>query len=295
MWVLSLIIAVFVSYTAFRFGWKPVIAKFMTDKCIPPTYNSSRISIPASSFSQGAVNQATIYSYGIPLADGIIGGWGGWPLVTPNTDFSIKHSGIVYLLSVDCSEVYPATQAYTDTRTWTQNFKQIGNAVLGTLVIYTPQNSIILDYDQVSSQFGYMQECTVITQFFPGIVESSFHVDQFYHDSLMSQGVMGAFASVAHLLLMQYNSSVTDQCDYYGQDGTGRFRFACDFTNGGQGVFSTSSGKRRDFMANEDEINLIGDKFVKFGFDKNSLEREFDRGTAIGLKRKIVGLSHFKK
>lgn len=150
----------------------------MTDKCIPPTYNSSRISIPASSFSQGAVNQATIYSYGIPLADGIIGGWGGWPLVTPNTEFSIKHSGIVYLLSVDCSEVYPATQAYTATRTWTQNFKQIGNAVLGTLVIYTPQNSIILDYDQVSSQFGYMQECTVITQFFPGIVESSFHVDQ---------------------------------------------------------------------------------------------------------------------
>ena len=54
--------------------------------CTPATYNKN-FSVPTAlslnDFLQGDVDYALIYHYGIPLTDGIVGGYGGWPLYNP--------------------------------------------------------------------------------------------------------------------------------------------------------------------------------------------------------------------
>ncbi|KAJ3268282.1 hypothetical protein HDV01_003213 [Terramyces sp. JEL0728] len=234
MWFLSLLIAVLVSYAAFGFSWTPIITKYSSDSCIPARYESIDIKVPLAAFLQGDVNPSPITSYAIPLQDGILGGWAAWPLTNPSVSFSIRHPGFVYLMQSDCTDVYASDVLYANTRTWTDGLRVIGNDLRGVITVYTPPNSIIQDYQQLQSTTGYKQDCTIIAKFFDGIVENGFASDEwqmvafkkvlpdrYYHDSLMSQGVLGALAATAHMLLMQYNASGIDVCDYYALNGSG--------------------------------------------------------------------------
>ncbi|KAJ3319528.1 hypothetical protein HDV06_006261 [Boothiomyces sp. JEL0866] len=189
LWILSIIIAVLVSFSAFQFAWTPVISKHSTDQCLSGSYGSVNYKIPVSIFLQGDVGNSGITTYGLPLEDGIVGGFGAWPLANPLEVFSIKHAGYIYLISAECSDVYPTQLQDNSTRTWTSDLKVIGNTLQGKIIIHVPQNSIILDYVQVESQGGYMQECNMRVQFFQGDVENSFHSDQW--QDVTYQGVTG--------------------------------------------------------------------------------------------------------
>ncbi|KAJ3251880.1 hypothetical protein HK103_002023 [Boothiomyces macroporosus] len=260
LWALSLAIAVLISYSAFGFSWTPMISRTATDPCIPAIYESINFKVPLASYLQGDVGPTSITSYAIPLADGVVGGWSAWPLANPSSSFSIRHPGYIYLMQSDCTDPYPATTAYSTTRTWTKDLRVVGTALHGNIIVYSPQNSIVLDYLQVASTKGYQQDCAIITKFFPGLVENGFQSDTwqmvayksilsvgvgstsitagagevmyyadfdqheqdgYYHDSLMNQGILGAMAAAAHTLLMQYNGANTDTCDYFAVDGSG--------------------------------------------------------------------------
>lgn len=169
-----------------------MISRTATEPCIPARYESINFKVPLASYLQGDVGPTSITSYAIPLADGVVGGWSAWPLANPSSSFSIRHPGYIYLMQSDCTDPYPATTAYSTTRTWTKDLRVVGTALHGNIIVYSPQNSIVLDYLQVASTKGYQQDCAIITKFFPGLVENGFQSDSWQmvaYKSILSVGV----------------------------------------------------------------------------------------------------------
>ena len=88
--------------------WKPVSSLVGDSRhpCVEATYKN--ISIPDINIGNhliGQLNQAKIYNYGLPLIDGIIGGWSALPLYSPPNvkEFSIKTRGILYAIKTRCN------------------------------------------------------------------------------------------------------------------------------------------------------------------------------------------------
>ncbi|KAJ3075229.1 hypothetical protein HDU98_008836 [Podochytrium sp. JEL0797] len=86
--------------------WTPVSTELGVFPCIPATYPvapSFLANIPG--FLSGDASLATIYNYGIPLEDGLIGGWNAWPLSAPSMAFNMEGDGVVYAYSVVCGDL----------------------------------------------------------------------------------------------------------------------------------------------------------------------------------------------
>ncbi|KAJ3210944.1 anaphase-promoting complex subunit Hcn1 [Entophlyctis luteolus] len=85
--------------------WTPVSTELGEYPCIPATYPSTPTfleDIPG--FLAGDASLATVYNYGLPLEDGLIGGWAAWPLAAPSFQFDVEGDGIVYAFTVSCGD-----------------------------------------------------------------------------------------------------------------------------------------------------------------------------------------------
>ncbi|KAJ3193474.1 hypothetical protein HK101_004782 [Irineochytrium annulatum] len=86
--------------------WTPVMEPIMTGSCIPADYYGVDVKFPNNfgQFLEGDSDFAQLYNYGLPLANGIIGGWAAWPLVTPSDSFSVRGAGVGFLVGVECGD-----------------------------------------------------------------------------------------------------------------------------------------------------------------------------------------------
>ncbi|KAJ3311252.1 hypothetical protein HDV04_004161 [Boothiomyces sp. JEL0838] len=172
-------VPVLISVTAYFFEWTELSSVVSTDACIPATYpNPSNVIPDIGNFLQGDTDLALIYSYGIPLEDGIVGGWSAWPLINPYSQFSLEGNGVGYAIGVECFQAYAAPVALEGTTFYLTSSTQYQNSIYGTLKVYLPQGSMILDTTNIDDVNGYMQECTFNIQFFEANTVNSFQSDE---------------------------------------------------------------------------------------------------------------------
>ncbi|KAI8904880.1 hypothetical protein EDD86DRAFT_212991 [Gorgonomyces haynaldii] len=178
--VLGFALPVTMSITAYNFKWMPLETLYNTSGCIPATYPKKPIILPdTGNFLQGEMDFATINSYGIPLQDGIIGGWSAWPLEVPSTTFSISSKGVGYLVRVHCFNPTAATVTQRGVVLRLSNYTIDDLTVSGYLTVYTPPNSMILDNGlKVDGTNGYNQKCKYEIIFTNAIIRFQFVSDE---------------------------------------------------------------------------------------------------------------------
>ncbi|KAJ3321061.1 hypothetical protein HDV06_004619 [Boothiomyces sp. JEL0866] len=177
--ILGVCFPIAVGLNAYYFEWIPTTSVFTTDVCIPATYTHVESRIPnLGEFIQGEMDLALIYTYGIPLEDGIIGGWSAWPLINPYNQFSLTGEGIGYVVGVECFPPISSNSLYDETKFKITNLKQNENFLYGELEIYVPQGSMILDNSVIEDRFGFIQDCNFNFQFFEAETTISFKSDE---------------------------------------------------------------------------------------------------------------------
>ncbi|ORY35965.1 hypothetical protein BCR33DRAFT_790641 [Rhizoclosmatium globosum] len=91
-------------YMLLKMKWTGVKSNIGSFPCIPAMYSSNHSLFPdLGSFLAGDSSLATIYNYGLPLLDGMIGGFSAWPAAAPNSMFDIEGLGTIFAFQVACS------------------------------------------------------------------------------------------------------------------------------------------------------------------------------------------------
>ncbi|KAJ3326275.1 hypothetical protein HDV06_000151 [Boothiomyces sp. JEL0866] len=176
-YVIAVVIGILLSFLSINYQWSPISTNFMSGPCIPSTYpQDPPIYSNLGDFMQGDVDFALVYNFGIPLDDGIVGGWSTWPLVNPGSAFSTNGAGYIYAMFVNCGYTY-------DSAPFSQNISQMyydhyeisGNTLTGRIKSYMPSGSILSDAD---SGYGVLQDCIFVTKFGQGEIKMSFVSDE---------------------------------------------------------------------------------------------------------------------
>ncbi|KAJ3236456.1 anaphase-promoting complex subunit Hcn1 [Chytriomyces hyalinus] len=98
-------------YMVLMMQWTPASTDLGIFPCIPATYPVKPTLLNnVAGFLSGDASLGTIYNYGLPLADGLIGGWSAWPLFNPFSRFDVHGKGVIYAYSVICGDLEVATK-----------------------------------------------------------------------------------------------------------------------------------------------------------------------------------------
>ncbi|KAJ3319816.1 hypothetical protein HDU76_000440, partial [Blyttiomyces sp. JEL0837] len=166
------------------FQWQDVPTFIKTGLCTPPNYEGVKLPnrINLGQFLLGDLDLAACYNYGLPLNDGILGGWPGWPLSSPGQDYQIKGDGPLYLISSLCDNGTPGPNV---------SMADYGVRVIGQVVgsdavsfqtdvtfMYPPQ-TIIDDVTGKINEGTYVQRCMVEVYIGSGNVKVEFTIDQY--------------------------------------------------------------------------------------------------------------------
>jgi hypothetical protein len=100
---------ILVNLLKYELNWLPVKSSVGNYACNPVTYPDGFVYlIPGllTTFLSGAMFPGNIYSYGMPLQSGLIGGWGAMPIENPVGvyDFEVTHTGPIFIVDTDCSD-----------------------------------------------------------------------------------------------------------------------------------------------------------------------------------------------
>ncbi|KAJ3223855.1 hypothetical protein HDU81_008942 [Chytriomyces hyalinus] len=208
------------------FSWEAIQTKLKTDFCIPPIYDGSTLppGIDIKQFIQGDIDFAEVYNYGLPLADGIVGGWPGWPLYNPMNQFQIKGEGPLYVIQVLCDNGVPRPDLDYGTGTAVET-KLLSDDRRGFMVrmrLYFPRGSV---YDDVSEQYPnvtVMQTCSAMISVGHGMLSYHFVVDQWEmvtNGQLQSaQSPRGEFRSAYPTSVHQYTTDAYVGMAKYNDD-----------------------------------------------------------------------------
>ena len=174
---LSAIVGVLLSFFPLSYNWVPTDSDFVTGQCILASYPEFHSIYPnLGDFMQGDVDIALAYTFGIPLEDGLVGGWSSWPMENPFSSFSMNGPGYVYALNINCQDTYPSFNFTSEeTYIWlTESFVQ-GNKIQARIKGYYPNASIQTTTD---IGLGVYQECSFVMAFGKGNVQFSFISDE---------------------------------------------------------------------------------------------------------------------
>ncbi|KAI8611197.1 hypothetical protein BC830DRAFT_1084225 [Chytriomyces sp. MP71] len=93
-------------FLGIKMEWIPTPSKLGMFPCVPVSYPTKPAIMPGlGNFMQGDSDLSMIYSYGLPLGDGVVGGFAAWPLSTPLKSFSITHAGVAFGINVVCGKL----------------------------------------------------------------------------------------------------------------------------------------------------------------------------------------------
>lgn len=165
-------------------GWTPVISVYSengqdTFACIPASYpegysaNNSALDLP--SFLGGDTDFAVVYNYGLPLANGLIGGWSAWPLQAPTGyySFSTSSEGVLFAIYSSCED--PVTTDWKEKSTHISIVKDNSRKgyIAMDIEIVLPAGSAV-DSDSALKQFCQLKIMTS-----PGKVECMLYFANF--------------------------------------------------------------------------------------------------------------------
>ncbi|KAJ3020869.1 UNVERIFIED_CONTAM: hypothetical protein HDU68_009915 [Siphonaria sp. JEL0065] len=133
-------------------------------------------------FLMGETSLATIYNYGLPLSDGLIGGFSAFPLAAPSHVFNIEGLGIVYAYSVICGGPIPVPPSTTKPPLKPDSISfELLDSVLG-LDNYTATISVTLaanSHDAINlTGQAITQHCSLVYMMGEGVIKFQFVSDE---------------------------------------------------------------------------------------------------------------------
>ncbi|KAJ3125050.1 hypothetical protein HK100_011016 [Physocladia obscura] len=95
-------------YLMLNMQWTGVSTNIGSFACVPVlveetmTTATKALTPQLDVFLEGDADGSVIGDYGIPLNDGLIGGWAAWPLAAPADSFYMERDGVVFAVAVSC-------------------------------------------------------------------------------------------------------------------------------------------------------------------------------------------------
>ncbi|KAJ3058228.1 hypothetical protein HDU99_006907, partial [Rhizoclosmatium hyalinum] len=208
-WYIGVISEITLIATSILFSWVAIQTKLMTAQCIPPIYENSTlpVGIDIHNYVQGDIDFAEVYNYGLPLADGLVGGWPGWPMANPMDSFQINGKGPVYVLQVLCDngiqrpDIDPGIYTLTSIRRLSQDTR----GFMAQMQFIFPPNSTIDDISGEIQNVTIAQDCTVLFTVGYGYISFHFVADQW---QMVTNGQHVAIQSPRNEFSSSYPSSI---------------------------------------------------------------------------------------
>ncbi|KAJ3121990.1 hypothetical protein HK100_012170 [Physocladia obscura] len=195
--------------SSIMFSWVSVQTKLMTGSSIPPVYNGSTLptEINLKDYLQGDVNFAEVYNYGLPLADGIVGGWSGWPMDNPMDSFQISGRGPIYVIQVLCDSgtMHPELKLGIATQTFMTIQSHDSHGMLLKLKIIFPPSTTFDDIQNVVQNSSVVQNCRILMTVGIGFIDFHFEADQW---NMVTNGQIVGLNSLDNDFSASYPSSV---------------------------------------------------------------------------------------
>ncbi|KAJ3060006.1 anaphase-promoting complex subunit Hcn1 [Podochytrium sp. JEL0797] len=207
--------------SSISFSWLDVQTAILEGQCQPPLYTNATLApgINLPNYLQGDVDYAEIYNYGLPLADGLIGGWAGWPVQNPMPTFWIQGEGPVYVIQVLCDNGTPSpTNPFPIATHVTSTL--IGSSARTLMLesqILFPAGSVFDDITgAVITDFAVLQTCTTSILLSHGTVTFQFNSDQW---QMVTNGQARRISSPDE----KFSSVYMDSVSQYGKDAYNNF------------------------------------------------------------------------
>ncbi|KAJ3271543.1 hypothetical protein HDU76_011028, partial [Blyttiomyces sp. JEL0837] len=222
------------------FQWKDVPTFLKDGPCISPNYDGATLpaNIDITQFILGSVEPSTVLVYALPLKDGLLGGFAGWPLISPGSSYQITGAGPTYLVSSLCGDGVPRPDIIMQGHGVLVNGSILASDSVSFLTYVTfmyPPNLIVDDVSKTVNNVTFYQRCMVEFYVGSGEVKVGFTIDQYLEiaagnilEIATSDGVHASYLdSVNHYVNDFKNSFLIGGVDTYGirpllQDAVGR-------------------------------------------------------------------------
>ncbi|KAJ3416254.1 hypothetical protein HDV05_002544 [Chytridiales sp. JEL 0842] len=195
-------------FIQYEMNWTPVRTSLGAFPCTPVSYPvKPKLIDNLGTFLQGDSNFAQVYMYGLPLSDGIVGGWAAWPLSAPSQAFSVEADGVLFAVNAQCAdpELAPPANKTDATHFKIFNHELWDSLYLAAITVRMPAGSH--DWTENKDR-DIMQRCQVSLMTGTGYVKFGFVVDEWN----MATGGQIESLQVGNLVLHQR----MEQPSYYG-------------------------------------------------------------------------------
>ncbi|KAJ3321801.1 hypothetical protein HDU76_014025 [Blyttiomyces sp. JEL0837] len=166
------------------FQWQDVPTFIKKGQCTPATYEGAFLptQIDLSEYMLGDIDMETLQNYGLGLADGVIGGWAGWPNEIPGRKYQITGSGPIYLTTALCDNGNPGPNIPMPDYGVIFTGQTLGSDSISfqtSLSIMYPPGTLINDVTGELNTGTYIQKCLIETYVGFGDIKVGFSADQY--------------------------------------------------------------------------------------------------------------------
>ncbi|KAJ3029024.1 UNVERIFIED_CONTAM: hypothetical protein HDU68_000320 [Siphonaria sp. JEL0065] len=159
-----LLIEATVWFLGIQMEWDPAVSQLGMFPCTQVKYSTkpdiASVASGLGNFLQGDSDLSMVYSYGLPLGDGVVGGLAAWPLKIPSLAFNLEKTGVAFAINAICGKLQLATPGtengltqfkITNTDVWSTMFSM-------TMMIQLPGGSH--DWEEFADS-DITQECHI--------------------------------------------------------------------------------------------------------------------------------------
>ncbi|KAJ1548570.1 hypothetical protein HK405_002541 [Cladochytrium tenue] len=211
---------------SYEFKWTTKYNYIGNFACSLPSYDVSsdngdllNITTNLTAQLQSSISQASFYTFGLPLADGIVGGWAAWPLAAPYTSFSMQTGGFIYVIKSGCSGATPSERSLNNSSvayasaTFFDVTHQVDDGQTYRAVISVDSPPRTYAADEYAGR-RVAQACNVTVSVGVANLTVAFTADEWHGVTL---GGIESIQRSPHLLLAQQSSSGTTTAEVLAQ------------------------------------------------------------------------------
>lgn len=160
------------------FRWEPTESLLGDFDCIPASYpRPTKFPDNFGHFLLGNMDFAEVYNYGLPLDDGLVGGWLAFPEEDPIHLFHLYGPGIGYVIQTDCDVEVPANASLPGVTFKPVGYDSSNHGLYATVNVYFPGASIESKFD---NGLGVWQKCRIGVKFTSMRLAYEFIVDEWH-------------------------------------------------------------------------------------------------------------------
>ncbi|KAJ3141986.1 hypothetical protein HK100_004467 [Physocladia obscura] len=129
-----LLIEAVIWFLGIQMEWEPTISELGVFPCTKVRYltnpDISSFASKLGNFLQGDSDLSMVYSFGLPLGDGVVGGMAAWPLMFPSSVFNVQQDGVGFAINAVCGDLQ---LALPNTGNGLTQFKILSTTVWSTM------------------------------------------------------------------------------------------------------------------------------------------------------------------